>query len=70
MDYREDYRDAAVVPSTPLQSDYRPGRGYVVSGEDELSLVTPRETAGTSVSGPAMPGDGSSGRGYAGSQQQ
>ena len=33
MAYREDYRDIAVVPATPVQTEYRVGHGYITDSE-------------------------------------
>jgi hypothetical protein len=69
MDYRDDYRDAAVVPSGPLRTDYRVGHGYLTDEEARLAIAPPHETAAAGgIGDPAGPGVGASGRSGAGAQ--
>jgi hypothetical protein len=50
MDYGGDYTGVAVVPSAPVQTDYRVGRGYVPDekiavARDPAATVDPSEPA-------------------------
>ena len=54
MDYGGDYTDGAVVPSEPVQTDYRVGRGYVT--DEEMSMTAARDWAATVA--PGEPEDG------------
>jgi hypothetical protein len=37
MDYGGDYTDAGVVPSAPMETKYRVGRGYLADDEEEVA---------------------------------
>ena len=45
MDYGGDYTDAAVVPSEPVQTAYRVGRGYLT--DEEMAIAAARDPAAT-----------------------